>query len=296
MFQGPFRLILMVLILGLPQAQAQVLFESADNEAFHLVINGFQQTEVPLERLQISGLPSGEHELIFLLEDGRRLQRKLSWREKERRKYLLTENYRGKFQLRLRGHQDTEAYTALSIAYTEKVPYQEKVAIPVASQAKDSLGPSLSAADTLKKPEAIAVTIEPVTETAPAPEAKQEQAQEVENSSTAVSSQPIATANHGAADAPNDSASFERFIIALELNSFEYDKVLAAQQYLGEHSMGVDELKKVLASFKYDQTRLQFLDFFLQKEKINKTELATLVGVFDYDLSRQAAEKMISNE
>lgn len=97
------------------------------------------------------------------------------------------------------------------------------------------------------------------------------------------------------AEKPNAAALVDpylKFSSSYLKSTFEFDKLQMAKTYAQEHEWKKEELIEVLKNLKYDQSRLDLLNFSLNSQAALKANKEELLSCLDYDLSKQQAEKL----
>lgn len=318
---------LFIFLLGLAQitqAQVVLMIEDQTKSGFKLVMNGFIQNETALPKLNLQKFPAGENQIILLLEDGKQLQRMLPALEKGIHQYVIYQDFKGKVHIRYRGISAELSQSAIMIDYHKDQPYTQ-IRKPALAQA-DTLSrfPEFQAAlEEKPKPQESLVNDEkPIAavdsaslptkpkETVAEPEIAQgELKPEEDEPSKPANVTEVIVATNPKQSTPSESTAveteitepakpepeidhYQSFTQAFSISEFEFDKLKLAKDYISEHSLDATQVVTILKGLKYDQSRLDFLQFLITKEAELKNSEADFIACFDYDLSKEQAKKL----
>lgn len=302
------RLYSILLCLFLSQSiKAQVVLMIADETktGFKLIVEDYLQNEVFLEKMNIKEIPNEESQIHFEMQDGRFFSRKLPELPKGFYKYVIYEDFEGKLKFRYRGDDSKLSQSALLFKYEKKNKYSfpepAKVLVVNTEEKTPQKKPSKEAQDSSKASEAIAVIsaeeIQEIPKVNPLEHAsapKEESAPEIvetndnEKSTTLENPKP----EKAASTEPSKAFDFEASLKSIEELSFEFDKLQMTQKLVSDNSLDSKQVLALLKCFKYDQSRLDLMRFYLEKHPNSKLD-ASLLNAFDFELSKQAAQNII---
>lgn len=295
------RLLFIILSLFITQglqAQSIIMIEDQSKTGFKLVVNGYLQNEVFLERVNIKDLPSGELKLLVELKDGRILRKELPNLGEGKHQYVVFKNFDQNLKLRYRGSYSELKQSAVMLAFTKDQLYQASKEVLASTVLSD-----LPQADSLRDIREAVPQDSIVAEGNSTPiEVK---SSPVSSPKMETDSLPIATA---ATPATKDSTAaqsnsegepktaivdaFSEELNQVKNSNFEFDKLQIAKRIIEVKALDNDQLAALLAQFKYDQTRLDLLQGYRQIHPKTKLGIEVL-NSFDYELSKQSAQKII---
>lgn len=292
------------------QAQSVIMIADETKTGFKLIVEGFIQNEVFLEKLNIKGLPE-EAVLFFEMKDGRNFRRKLPTLEKGKFQYVIYEDFKGKLRFRYRGKHESLKQSALMFKYKKEQAYSFPDKLVAQNSPNKKPETALEVPDSSEAPKTIAtVSADEIKEMPKAnplehgnlPKTSENDKPKV--STDKVSSQPVSKPVESSSTKSKTATletkteekvkvfNFEESLAEIQKSNFEFDKVQIAKNLSTNASLTIEQLNQVLKSFKYDQSRLEFLKYFRLKQKEIKLD-ESILNAFEYELSKQAAQKII---
>lgn len=293
------------------------MIEDETKSGFKLVMNGFVQNETALPKLNLQKFPEGENQVLILLENGFQIRRKIPKLEKGIHKYVIYKTFRGDFKIRYRGSSGSLSQSAIMIDYHDDLAHVDPSARTIVQadtlsrfkEWQEAQAEPIAANDSLPKADAAAVADKAVVEDNAVVEAEIVEAdQAVERVAIVdslkgkddpqeklVSDEELENQATLAADAPekpNEAQAYEGFEQQFKLSQFEFDKLKLAKDFVGKYPMSAEQSVRVLKGLKYDQSRLDFLQYLLSKQDNLGEAKAELLSCFDYELSIQQAKKL----
>jgi hypothetical protein len=259
--QKVFWACLLAMFLVHSKAQVSILIEDQNQTNFQLIANGYLQNATSAKALLFSGYSANvAYDLVFLTGPNQTQQfsRKLNLPQAGIYHYVITQNFKGQYQLRFRGKLTKVPANATNIKYEEKEAY----------------GPVLAR---IKKENSLA------------------QASTFNDLVTSATSAPLAhdiIANAEAKKKPPKKKTLDEALEEFEALTFEFEKLLYAQNDLLKFNITAQRAAQILNAFKYDQTRLQFLEALLAEYANLKVDKAVLIETFAYELSKQKASEL----
>lgn len=257
------------------QAQLNIYIEDKTEQGFKLVVNKYWQNENLATSLYLKNLKIDTNYKIGVVLGNQALlsfKRQLKLSQGGTHHYVIMTNYQGTPQLRYRGLMAQPPAATPAIAY-----HKTKAFIPSGTLA------SLSLKDTSQ---IVALANKPAEAAIPHP------AKAVIQAKDTMTTRVVADALPPEIALPK-ILSFNEHMAHYERLEFEFEKLNYAQNNVLNLTLNTAQLIRVLKGFKYDQTRLQFLKLTLKNQGGNGLRMASVLEVFDYDLSRQEANKLI---
>lgn len=303
---------LLVLLLFYPiglSAQLGLMIEDQTKSGFKLVIDGYLQNEQAINKLNLQKLSPGEHELIFILENDEKIYRKIDLEEERNHQYVLIENFKGDKKLRYRGAYPNLKQSAMVLDFSNKISFVDprESIIPIdtlpryVANSKGLEKPGKDKIQTISEPKNLALTDQ-------IPKLEDKKAVVVNNQQS-IKDKPVVDGNVLASiDSTNKSSNndlskgapvapvlqaeqaFSALKNSIQLNNFEFDKIRMIEEYLGAEKITEVQLIDLLASLKYDQSRLQVIETALKSQTTLSSAKEKILGSLDYELSRQKAE------
>tara|TARA_Y100001934_G_scaffold174851_1_gene207144 strand:- start:237 stop:1214 length:978 start_codon:yes stop_codon:yes gene_type:complete len=319
---GRFIFILFLLLSQVAHAQTILMFEDQTKTGFKLIMNNYLQNETALPKLNLQKFPDAENEVYLVLENGIHIKRKLPKLPKGNHKYVIYKDFKGKHHLRYRGISTELSQSALMFDYKEMLVFNEP-AIAAIQQAdtlshfpdlqqnqialarkdslqKDSLKLALAEQqqaealqrkkDSLNAMSLVAEVSNPLKKDSikvVLAEASLEAKSQAETI-TAIDSSTLATTPVEALKA----GGFGTFILSFESSDFEFDKLSMAKEFASNEKLKAEEAQQILKGLKYDQSRLDFLQFLLTNQSDLKDSQTLLIGCLDFDLSKEQAKSL----
>ncbi len=252
---------------------------------FKLVIDGYLQNEQAVNKLNLQNLSVGKHDLIFLMDDGEKLRRKIELDRSSHYQYVLHRNFRGARKLRYRGSYSKLSQNAMVLDFNTKTEYQDlRESIAVV----DSLShyPKTSAANllldeaetTLTENDTAAQTSLVATEISTKPTETKDSVIVTEINTT----EPVEIEDRQA-------TAYSALQKSIKLNDFEFDKIQMIEEFLQSEAISASQLVSLLQELKYDQSRLQILKIAASKQPDLKKDKELFLSTLDYELSKQKA-------
>jgi len=268
------------------------MLEDETKTGFKLVIDGYLQNEQPLNKLNLQGLVVGQHELIFLMNDGEKLRRKIDLDQSSHYQYVLHRNFMGETKLRFRGSHSSLKQSAMVLDFNTKTAYQDiREAIAVVD--------SMPHHTKVEEPKQISADPEPMPKKDSAKEAVIAVASPLKAATAApviaATNKPAETKDIDVARSPinikdRQANGFSALQKSIKLNNFEFDKIQMIEEFLVAENIKPSQLETLLKELKYDQSRLQILKSAASKQVDLKKDIALFLATLDYELSQQKAE------
>jgi hypothetical protein len=272
-------------------AQLGIILEDETKTGFKLVIDGYLQNEQSLNKINLLKLPAGEHELLFLMNDGLDLRRIIDFNKADNYHFVILKNFAGERKLRYRGSYTEINQSALALDFNKTIDYQDQAKIiatvdslphyktrPEAEALKTSAemkiildSAKIISAIPLPKTPKDSVIIKVMPNTLPI---------DLDSNSLATAEQSIT----------NITDPFGTLQSSIKLNSFEFDKIHMIEEFMVAEKMSASQLETLLKQLKYDQSRLQILEYALNKQADLKEAKESLLITLDYELSQQKAK------
>jgi hypothetical protein len=272
-------------------AQLGIILEDETKTGFKLVIDGYLQNEQSLNKINLLKLPAGEHELLFLMNDGLDLRRIIDFNKADNYHFVILKNFAGERKLRYRGSYTEINQSALALDFNKTIDYQDQAKIiatvdslphyktrPEAEALKTSAemkiildSAKIISAIPLPKTPKDSVMIKVMPNTLPI---------DLDGNSLATAEQSIT----------NITDPFGTLQSSIKLNSFEFDKIHMIEEFMVAEKMSASQLETLLKQLKYDQSRLQILEYALNKQADLKEAKESLLITLEYELSQQKAK------
>jgi hypothetical protein len=287
------------------------MIEDETKSGFKLVMNGFVQNETALPKLNLQKFPEGENQVLILLENGFQIRRKIPKLEKGIHKYVIYKTFRGDFKIRYRGSSGSLSQSAIMIDYHDDLAHVDPSARTIVQadtlsrfeEWQEAQADPIAASAPLPKADSVPVSHKVVLETEIVVPAQVEERTATVDSlkgkenpqDKLVSDEELESQVTLAADAPekpNEAQAYESFEQQFKLSQFEFDKLKLAKDFVSKYPMSAEQSVRVLKGLKYDQSRLDFLQYLLSKQDNLGEAKAELLSCFDYELSIQQAKKL----
>ena len=260
-------------------AQIDILITNPGLEKFIVGIDQFQQNPQTLSSILITDLDTGQHIIQFQFTDKNlNFQRSIKLNSAGIYTYIITQNFEGTYQLRYRGSLSTKPKNTPTFKFTR---IQGLIVSNTTKQAQVKTGsPNPLPADTISeviaKPDSVITALN--TNTAVSGK--------IDLTST-MDSVTDQTANNISTDSIIVPKSvFDDLIVSLNNSEYEFNRLNSSRNYLINNPISVEQTKTILRLLKYDNTRLQFLNY--AKERLQDPEnLKDLLSTFDYELSKE---------
>ncbi len=276
-------------------AQISLMLEDETKTGFKLVIDGYLQNEQSLKKVNLQKLEAGKHELIFLMNDGQDLHRKINLQEPANYQYVLHQNYKGERKLRFRGSYSKLSQNALVLDFNRKTVYQDITKTIAVIDSLPHFKTKPDPAVVLKQAEVSPIkdssqnTVTSLVIADPNSEFKEKEnpLSTLALGDTITQKMPVKEAS---TERDQSESAFSALQNSIQLNNFEFDKIQMIEEFLAAEKIKPLQLETVLKALKYDQSRLQVLKTALSKQAELKSDKALFVATLDYELSRQKAE------
>tara|TARA_R110002050_G_scaffold270458_2_gene413528 strand:- start:2093 stop:2920 length:828 start_codon:yes stop_codon:yes gene_type:complete len=271
------------------------MLEDETKTGFKLVIDGYLQNEQSVKKVNLQKLEAGTHDLIFLMDDGADLHRKINLKESAYYQYVLHRNFKGERKLRFRGSYAKLSQNALVLDFNRNNEYEDHSKAIVAI---DSLPhyTALPDPETIhEKPEVLLAEDSNKTKPSALASAGTDSGLEQKPSTFDILTQQDSTSEKNPVKNPSterdiNTSAFSALQNSIQLNSFEFDKIQMIEEFLAAEKISASQFETLLKELKYDQSRLQILKTALSKQSELKTDKALFLATLDYELSRQKAE------
>jgi hypothetical protein len=263
--------------------QLALAFHSPEGPTFQLAANGKWLNQNESDHLVISNWPQESVQLEVFL-DSIRFSREIQLRGSGTHHYLLTQNYRGQWQLRYRGQYyepeaplERMAYQLAGDCQTclfNKVPPVEAPSGVVLEQAK-LLKESASKESASTEIAAETKTVEPIKSIT----AQEDQRPLVDTLALAKASPKE----------PSELSWFKEW----QTIEYEFEKLKAAEALISREIPSDSLVVIMLKTFKYDQTRLQYLDSLFQVEPEKRFSGDLFLPHLDFELSKNTLKQKL---
>lgn len=272
-------------------AQLGIILEDETKTGFKLVIDGYLQNEQSLNKINLLKLPAGEHELLFLMNDGLDLRRIIDFNKADNYHFVILKNFAGERKLRYRGSYTEINQSALALDFNKTIDYQDqaKIIATVDSLPHYKTRPEAEALKTSAEMKIILDSAK-IISAIPMPKAPKDTVMIKVRPNTLpidVDSNSLATAEQSIT---NTTDPFGTLQSNIKLNSFEFDKIHMIEEFMVAEKMSASQLETLLKQLKYDQSRLQILEYALNKQADLKEAKESLLITLDYELSQQKAK------
>lgn len=272
-------------------AQLGIILEDETKTGFKLVIDGYLQNEQSLNKINLLKLPAGEHELLFLMNDGLDLRRIIDFKKADNYHFVILKNFAGERKLRYRGSYTKINQSALALDFNKTIDYQDqaKIIATVDSLPHYKTRPEAEALKTSAEMKIILDSAK-IISAIPMPKAPKDSVMIKVRPNTLlieVDSNSLATAEQSIT---NITDPFGTLQSSIKLNSFEFDKIHMIEEFMVAEKMSASQLETLLKQLKYDQSRLQILEYALNKQADLKEAKESLLITLEYELSQQKAK------
>jgi hypothetical protein len=272
-------------------AQLGIILEDETKTGFKLVIDGYLQNEQSLNKINLLKLPAGEHELLFLMNDGLDLRRIIDFNKADNYHFVILKNFAGERKLRYRGSYTEINQSALALDFNKTIDYQDqaKIIATVDSLPHYKTRPEAEALKTSAEMKIILDSAK-IISAIPMPKAPKDSVMIKVRPNTLlieVDSNSLATAEQSIT---NITDPFGTLQSSIKLNSFEFDKIHMIEEFMVAEKMSASQLETLLKQLKYDQSRLQILEYALNKQADLKEAKESLLITLEYELSQQKAK------
>lgn len=267
-----------------------------------LGIDGYQQNSDPTNQLIIKNIDTVKHQLFLKIDEkgiDQTVLRKLKLTEKGNHSYVLTKNFKGKFQLRYRGKISTLPKTVKSLILQKTIRWPEEIILLAAQENFElpSITPNIT--ETVEKIDTASpittvtyLAIDSIKIDTP-PEVIVTAPVDTMITTMVVALEPIIDSIPIEQPTPGSTVLEDPFIKLLaEMKSvdFEFKKLNLAKNYLILNGISTQEVNTVFQSFAYDNSRLQFMKYAIERVS-DKQNLKILIDSFDYELSKEQFKK-----
>ncbi len=239
-------------------AQISIYIEDKTQNGFKLVANGYLQNAVSSPNLYLKNLPTESEVFLHFIMNTRpekEFGRPLTLKADGIYHYVIMTNFKGKTQLRYRGRINQVPEGLESTNFKKLIAY----------------APALQKLNQKPAKEPHATAQAPVNPTATTPSEKQP----------------------AEATPQAKPASFEQSFTQFKQIEFEFEKLRFAKESLLNFKLNIEQAVQVMKGFKYDQTRMQFLEALLKKQPGLRFSGDLLKATFEYELSRQQASNLL---
>ncbi len=292
-------------------AQINILVKDETSNGFELGIDGFRQTKAPSKAFLVTDLDTSFHYIRIKLSKNGPLEftKKMQFKKKGTYAFVLRQNFKGTYQLRYRGrNKDLKSGVKGHPLNMDNPWFEKKDSLPIVS-VEVPIEPAPPVADTssliseigypekeISKPLDSLSKFEKRTVT----DVGKHEIKDVfiPNDIQFKKDSTLASLPKKADPEPRvkeeikmDSTStvmepFPALLLELGNEEFEFNKLNKAKTFLIKNAITVAQIQEVFSAFKYDNTRMQFLGFAVQRLK-NPEKLSELLNSFDYDLTKQ---------
>ncbi len=269
-------------------AQVNLIIEDATNTGFLLGINGYVQNTDPVKELVVKKLDTFPFNVRVELSPNVFFEKKMHFHTKGNYQYIITTNSRDELQLRFRGEADVLPATATTIDAKNATPLRplasisptkEKPATVIPEKKPVAKAPTATAAKTIATPAPAKSPVAKINIPKAAPP-------KTETIAAVKKDTVVALVTPPPPPPVKKEKTFVEFYAELQETEFEFEKLNAAQQFGKKHSYTVEELKKILAAMKYDNTRLEFIRATKEQWK-NLNNIQSLRDSFEYEISKE---------
>lgn len=324
-----FLCILLPLLTFSAFGQINILIIDETKSSFWVGIDGYVQNEDPTNKIFIKNLDTSDHRLIFKFQDKDEttINRKLVLPQTGTYKFVIQKNFKGQTQLRYRGFGSHLATNEKSVSFKEDVfwilkhpnpninPFPKidtnttlvildtviDISPPLDSIPKTTIADALNSKDTLKGTNDTAIintVVNAHIDSVPATIAKTVVPDTLESNSLNRLKPDTSTSVKVVVDtaliARMDTAFFQ-LLKEMSAAEFEFNKLNLAKTYLINHALSVEELEEIFKHFSYDNTKLQYLNYAIERLK-DKENILLLLPSFDYELSKDQFKSLYLNE
>lgn len=258
------------------------MIEDETDQGFFLGINGYLQNAELTSSWHVSGLDTVPI-LVQIESDTVNFIKEIHLRDEAEHRYVLTYNSRGELKLRYRG--TTHSATPEAVAWNEDIKWPEKWK-PRGNHPPTPSGPVVLA------------SAKPAIQPEPTPPDTEKDTIRTDESVLLPGNEVVDLQEEGmVVELPEaaEASDYQKLITALEKKQYEFDRLRLAQEYLKNHSVSVEELKKIFSIVKYDNTRLQLFDTAFPK-LIDPAAAHELVSTMEYDISQQKIKERLNEK
>lgn len=311
--------ILLVLLSINVFAQINILVKDETSQKFELGLDGFYQTNSPSSSFMVTDLDTSFHYLRIKLVENDKIEfsKKIQFRKKGTYSYVITQNYKGVYQLRYRGTGPGLTGSLKGQKYKNEKPWFEVVdSLTIVSNERATIIPAPRTDSIIAMPKVTEVIESKIVQVDSSKTIVTIKNQENKNKpspnllkkdslqqkiKSQIEPKVIVPLKIPKVDSTivfkikNDSVpilvnSFESMLDELEKQEFEFNKLNRAKTYLITNPITVLEIQRVFKEFKYDNTRIQFLGFAIERLK-DPENIKSLVDSFDYELTKAQFRK-----
>lgn len=295
-------------------AQINILVKSETSQKFELGLDGFYQSDLPCEAILLNNLDTSFHFLrIRLVEENIEFSKKIQFYKKGTYSFVIDKNFKGTYQLRYRGEgkslasnqrgkpvkmdrpwvAEPEAQIVANRIEIETVSDKTPIT-PVVLETQPAL--KISSTEDSLTIDSVQIVVNNRQEKKSVQEKVEipEVIKVVDSSSNSTSEEKLTGQVTLESKPKKDSLSFlsqfESMLEELSKEEFEFNKLNKAKTFLISNAISTDQIKLVFKEFKYDNTRIQFLGFAVER-LIDSNQLKTLVDSFEYDLTKERFRK-----
>lgn len=268
---GIFRILPLLLTFS-TLAQVNLFIEDKTGEKFLLGINGFVQNEEAASTILIQKLDTFPTSVRIEQANGNFFSKTIHLHQKGNYHYIVTKNSEGKVQMRYRGKMKELPKEGTQLLVQTSAP------LPILASAA---------------PPTTIAAAQPIIET-PIPIVKDS----IKVDSIVETAHANATVNDTNVIAPFDTIEvidqdpFNLFFESLTAQEFEFEKLESAKTYTRNHTLDKEEVKSILSTMKYDNTKLAYINAEISKLK-TIDGISELKESFEYEISKQQFEKLL---
>ncbi len=245
-------------------AQVNLYIQSETDHLFLIGINEFEQNPKAVKSLIIQKIDTFPFTLRVQLNEEIAFTKTMHFHQKGNYHYVITTNSQNKYQLRYRG---------------------EISSLPTEVQKMD-----LQSAINLKPLPMASATATKIPEAKPT---KTDTIQTIAPHKVVVAAVPSAKPKAIVSPPPDTIkikkpalSSFDQFMASYKTLEFEFEKQEEAKNYVLAHSVSLEDMQKIVAQMKYDNTKLEL--YRATKEKIkNLKNVESLSNTLEYEISKQ---------
>jgi hypothetical protein len=304
-----FGSIVLVLLSINVFAQINILIVDETSQKFDLGIDGFKQNDMPCTEFLVVDLDSSFHFLNLKIAGEQEIEfsKKVQFKKEGTYAYALVKNFKGRHQLRYRGIATNSSISIKAHKFnTDKAWFESKKEIAGVTNPSNSLANKLEA-EPLNPPSLDSSisqqAINKPIDSSSSPSVKivsyrkdtslvaNEEKAKVPEPNIASIPDSIAVQKKTKFDSTASRFNdFQQLIIDIKKEEFEFNKLNKAKNYLINHAISTKEVKRLFLLFKYDNTRIQFLGFAVERLS-DPQNISQLENSFDYELSKEQFRK-----
>lgn len=254
-------------------------------------IDGFSQNDSPQKRIFVAGLDTSLHFFEFKLKGNSPsyFSRKLKLKAKGNYQYVIVKNFKGRPQLRYRAYSEAIPSGFVKQALNVETPWESPI------PKKDSTISDTLLLASSQVPESPSVDTSSFLVAAPPTKPDSlNPLDSVSNVSIPKDSLAVLEMKDSTnVKAPIDTIipepkidPFEVLISDMKGAEFEFNRLNLAKNYLISNAITVAQTKAVFSQFKYDNTRIQYLNFAIER-LVDIENLKQLESALDYELSKE---------